>query len=508
MTVYLVGAGPGDAGLITTRGADLLRRADAVVHDRLVSSALLALVPGKAEVHDVGKRPGERTEQRDIDALLVELGRRYVQGTVVRLKGGDPLVFGRGGEEAVSLRTAGLNFEIVPGVSAVNGVLAYAGIPLTHRGLSAGFTVVTGHGSDGSVSGGPVPVDWDALGRLGGTIVVLMGVEHRAEMAERLIGAGKDPATPVAVIEHGTLPTQRTTRTTLAELSSIDVGAPATVVIGEVVSLDLGWVPARPLSGWRVAITRTRSQASALASELTAAGAVPIEVPTIAVVAPSDGGAALETAAERLGEYAWVVLTSRNAATRLLDHLHDARQFKGARVACIGEGTAEELAARGIVADLVSPEGVSESLAEAFPYPGRPGEKVLIPRAAAARDVLPDSLVAKGYDVDIVEAYRTVQADVPPGLAESARVADAVTFMSSSTVTAWAEMIGIDTLPAVVATIGPITSETVRSLGAEVTVEATDRSVAGIVRALAEWAVDHEAPGVSGQRSATGPGAV
>lgn len=500
MTVHLVGAGPGDAGLLTMRGAELLRRADAVVHDRLVHATLLELAPPGAEVYDVGKRPGARVEQLEINTLLVELGNRYPSGTVVRLKGGDPLVFGRGGEEALALQSAGLDFEIVPGVSAVNGVLAYAGIPLTHRGLSAAFTVVTGHGSDGSVSGGPVPVDWDALGRLGGTIVVLMGVEHRAEMAERLMRAGRSPSTPVAVIENGTLPGQATTRTTLGSLAGVGVGAPATVVIGDVVSLDLGWFANRPLFGWRVAITRTRSQASLLAAELREAGALPLEVPTIATIEPSDGGAGLKEAANRIADYRWVVFTSRNSVHRLLAHLPDARRFAAARIACIGEGTAEELAAHGLLSDLVPDSFVSEALAEAFPIAESPNERLLLPRAAVARDVLPETLRAKGYEVDIVEAYQTVRAEVSPALAEAAATADAVTFMSSSTVKAWSEAIGLDRMPSVVATIGPVTSETARSLGIEVTVEAVDRSVPGIVRALAGYA--------AGSGSSRPPGAV
>jgi uroporphyrinogen III methyltransferase/synthase len=522
VTVYLVGAGPGDAGLITVRGAELLRRADAVVFDRLVHPSLLEMVPPGAELHDVGKRPGSRTSQEAINELLVELGRRHA--VVVRLKGGDPFVFGRGGEETLALSSSDLPFEIVPGVSAVNGVPAYAGIPLTHRGLSTAFTVVTGHGADGTAAGGPVPVDWDALGKIGGTVVILMGVEHRAEISERLIAGGRKPSVPVAVIENGTLPTQRTTRTTLGALGDVEAGAPATIVVGAVAALDLAWYASRPLLGWRVAVTRTRQQASELSMALGSAGADAVEIPTIAIADPADGGAALRAAANRLGSYSWVVFTSTNAVARLFAELHDARALGGVKVAAIGDATARALRDRGIVADLVPGQFVSEALAEAFPLgnAGRGGdavagaegaasspaaapaaapdgdggagghelapERVLLPQAAAARDVLARVLSAKGYAVDVVEAYRTVRAEPAPVLLEAVRAAHAVTFTSSSTVTGWVELLGRSTVPPVVACIGPITAATAREAGIAVTVEATEHSIQGLVTALIEYA--------------------
>jgi uroporphyrinogen III methyltransferase/synthase len=484
VTVYLVGAGPGDPGLVTMRGADLLARADAVVYDRLVHPSLLALAPASAELHDVGKRPGGRVSQEGINELLVELGRRF--GVVVRLKGGDPFVFGRGGEEALALSSAHLAFEVVPGVSAVNGVPAYAGIPLTHRGLSTAFTVVTGHGADGTASGGPVPVDWDALAKVGGTIVILMGVEHRAEISERLIAAGRKPSEAVAVIENGTLTSQRTTRTTLGALGDVDAGTPSTVVVGEVAALDLAWFSARPLLGWRVAITRTREQASQLSLALAEAGAEAIEIPTIAVVDPADGGVALRKAVAHLSSYTWVVFTSTNAVGRLFAEIADARAFGSARVAAIGDGAARALESRGIVADLMPGQFVSEALAEAFPRPvaGEPVQRVLLPRAAVARDVLPLALAGKGYEVDIVETYRTVRPEPAAGVLEAVRSADAVTFTSSSTVTGWLELFGREQIPPVVGCIGPITAATAREAGIAVDFEATEHSIAGLVAAL------------------------
>jgi uroporphyrinogen III methyltransferase/synthase len=490
VTVYLVGAGPGDAGLLTLRGAELLARADAVVHDRLVHRKLLELVPAPAEVHDVGKRPGTPVEQDEIDALLVRLGQRYESGTVVRLKGGDPFIFGRGGEEALALRAAGLAYEVVPGVSAVNGVLAYAGIPLTHRGVSGGFTVVTGHGADGS----PAPVDWDALAKLGGTIVVLMGARRRAEIAERLVAGGRDGATPVAVVENGSLPGQRVTRTTLADLASVEVGSPATVVVGEVAALDLSWFEAKPLTGWTVAVTRTPDQASVLSAALRDAGASTIEIPTIELVEPSDGGEAFRHALDRLDTYDWVVFTSRNTVERVFRYIRDARSFGHARVACIGAGTAATLARHGVAADLVPESFVSEALAAVFPMPASKGERVLLPRAAIARDVLPDDLRDKGYDVEIVEAYRIARPALEPAVIAAARRADAVVFASASSAVGWVEVMGSDHVPPVACCIGPVTVAAARAHGIDVTVEASERSVSGLVQALCEYASSYGRP--------------
>jgi uroporphyrinogen III methyltransferase/synthase len=433
-----------------------------------------------------------RIDQESINALLVELAGRHE--TVVRLKGGDPFVFGRGGEEALALRSAGIGFEVVPGVSCVNGVTAYAGIPLTHRGSATAFTVVTGHGADGTVSDGPVPVDWDALAKVGGTIVILMGVGRLAELSERLLASGRRPSEPVAVIENGTLATQITTRTTLGALADTKAGIPATVVIGEVVGLDLAWFTNRPLFGWRVAITRTREQTPELARALASAGATAIEAPTIAVVDPEDGGAQLRSAVARLSSFSWVVFTSANAVGRLFVEIKDARAFSGARIAAIGDATARELRARGVVADLVPGEFVSEALAAVFPDPRivstNPwlGEKVLLPRAAAARDVLARVLAAKGYRVEEAVAYRTVRPQPSPELRGSLGSLDAVTFTSASTVTGWLELFGRELLPPVVACIGPVTAAAARREGIVVSCQAEEHSIAGLVAALASYA--------------------
>jgi uroporphyrinogen III methyltransferase/synthase len=488
VTVYLVGAGPGDPGLLTVRAATLLRRADVVVHDRLVDDRTLALVPPGAEVVDAGKRPGGSVTQLQVNELLVDRGRTHP--VVVRLKGGDPFVFGRGGEEASALRDAGVDFEVVPGVTAAVAVPAYAGVPVTHRGVAASFTVVTGHGATGA--GGSAEslaaVDWDALARLGGTLVLLMGVAPRAEVAELLMRGGRAPATPVLVVENGTLPDQRSTRTTLAALADQPVSPPATIVIGEVVDLDLGWFERKPLLGWRVVVTRTRQQASVLAALLATEGAVPIELPTIRIEEPADGGAGLASAAARLGSYDWVVFTSANAVERLFGVVRDARALAGTRVAAIGTGTAEALVAKGVVADLVPQRFVAEGLLESMPDgPGR----VLLPRAAVARDVLPDGLRARGYQVEVVEAYRTVRPEPAPADVAAVAGAGAVTFTSSSTVTGFVELLGADRVPPVVACIGPVTAATAEEAGITVDVVAEEHSVPGLVTALAGFAAAH-----------------
>ena len=475
MTVYLVGAGPGDPGLLTRRGAELLARADVVVHDRLSEISLLHLAPDQAERIDVGKSPGAPVAQEDINRLLVERG--LAGQEVVRLKGGDPFVFGRGGEEALALAEAGVPFEVVPGISAAVAVPAYAGIPVTHRGLSTSFTVVTGH-SRHAVDN---EVDWDAVARAAGTIVVLMGVAHRASIVARLQGAGLPSDTPVAAIQWGTRPGQRTVRTTLAGLPDVTLEPPVTLVIGRVAGLDLRWFEGRPLFGRRVVVTRARAQASTLVERLASLGAETIELPTIEITVPSDGGDALRAAAARLEAYDWVLFTSVNAVERLFDHLRDARAFGRARVGAVGPGTAAALARRGVAADLEPAEAVGEALVEAFPSGSG---TVLLPQAAAARPVVAHGVRAKGWEVEVVEAYRTVTARPSDEALAAAAKADAVAFTSSSTVTSWLDLAGSESLPPVVACIGPVTAATAAEHGLPVTVVAAEHTVAGLVDAL------------------------
>lgn len=468
MTVYLVGAGPGDPGLLTVRAAEVLAIADVVVHDRLAESSLLDLAPARAERIDVGKRPGGPVEQEHINRLLVEKGQAGL--TVVRLKGGDPFVFGRGGEEAQALLEAGVPFEVVPGITSAVAVPAYAGIPVTHRGLSTSFTVVTGH----SRHEPDRTTDWAALARAGDTIVVLMGVAHRAEITEDLLAGGLAPDTPVAAITWGTRPQQSTVRTTLAELPGAAIEPPAAIVIGKVAGLDLRWFEARPLFGKRVIVTRAREQASQLSSGLRALGAQVIEVPTIQIAETSDP-VALDKAAARVGEYDWVVFTSANAVTRFLPRVGDARRFGSARIAAIGTATADCMSEHSLIPDLVPERFVAESLVDAFPSgPGR----VLVPQAADARPVLAEGLRAKGWEVDVVEAYRTLPAPAPARPPD----ADAIAFTSSSTVDNYLAS-GLP-VPPIVVCIGPITADTAKRHGLTNVTVCQEHTIEALIEAL------------------------
>ena len=469
MTVYLVGAGPGDPGLLTVRGAEVLGRADVVLYDRLSIGSLLDLAPPQAERISVGKTPrGPSTPQEEINRLLVERGQAGLE--VVRLKGGDPFVFARGGEEAAALAAAGVPYEVVPGITSAIAAPAYAGIPVTHRGLSTSFTVVTGH-EDPWAS---VDTDWEAVARVGGTIVVLMGVATRDAIATRLIAGGLAPDTPAAAITWGTRPEQRTVRTTLGALGRAEVGQPAVIVIGAVAGLEVAWFETRPLFGTRIQVLGTGGTARRVALPLRAAGAEVADTPAIEIA----GGDvdAVRAAADVVGAYDWVLFTSANAVDRFVPHLRDARAFGAARVAAIGPATADALAAWHVAADLVAPEAVAESLLDALPAGPH---RALLPRAATARDVLPDGLRARGWVVDVVPVYRTVPLSPP-----AVEGADALAFLSASAVDAYVDANGTSRVPPVVASIGPATSAAARARGLTVTVEADPHTAAGLVDRL------------------------
>jgi uroporphyrinogen III methyltransferase/synthase len=481
MTVYLVGAGPGDPGLLTVRGADLLSRADVVVYDRLASPALLALAPPEAERITAGKAPGQvDLTQEQINDVLVEKGR--TAACVVRLKGGDPFVFGRGGEEAEALAAAGIPFEVVPGITSAIGAAAYAGIPVTHRGVSTHFTVVTGHEDPAKDR---TDVDWGALARTGGTLVILMGAGRVGEIARRLVEGGLSPHTPVAAVRNGTRADQATVRATLATVADAGVRAPSAIVVGEVAALHLAWFESRPLFGRSVVVTRAREQASELRARLEELGAEVLELPAIEITP-------LEFTVPDLGTYEWLVFTSANGVRAFFDEGLaaaglDARALAGVRIAVIGPGTARELATRGLRADLVPERFVAESLLDAFPPPSRPDARVLLARADVARDVLPAGLGARGYTVDVLPVYRTVPATPDPAIL--ARVAegpvDAVTFTSSSTVDNF-----VAALPALpqpqplVVSIGPVTSARAQQHGLHVDAEAEEHTIDGLVTTL------------------------
>jgi len=482
VTVYLVGAGPGDPGLLTRRGAELLAQADVVVHDRLSAAELLDLAPPSAERVDVGKAPRHhRMTQDQINALLVERGQAGQR--VVRLKGGDPFVFARGSEEAQALADAGVAYEVVPGITSALAVPAYAGIPVTQRFSSTSFTVVTGHEDPASGDG---TVDWDAVARIGGTIVILMGVGRWPQIAGRLMDAGRSPDTPAAAVRWGTRPSQHTTRATLATLSDHPLEAPSVIVVGPVAAEELSWYEGRSLFGRRVVVTRARAQASALTDLLRDLGAEVVESPVIEVVDPADGGVALRDAIDRVGPIDWLVFTSPNGVARTFAHLPDGRMLAGVRVAAVGTGTAEALAERRIVADLVPERFVAEGLLDVFPAPPDDGGRVLLATAEGARPVLADGLRAAGWKVEVVDAYRTVAVTPDDVTLAAIHGADAVTFTSSSTVTNFCQAVGVDRVPPIVASIGPVTSATARNLGLTVTAEADPHTIDGLVAALVE----------------------
>lgn len=479
MTVHLVGAGPGDPGLVTVRGAELLASADVVVHDRLTAAALLELVPPHAEVIDVGKDPaGPSVSQEDINALLVEHGRAGRR--VVRLKGGDPFVFARGAEEAAALDAAGVDYEVVPGITSAFAAPAAAGVPVTLRYSSTHVTVVTGHEDPAK---GRTEVDWEAIARAGGTIVILMGVGRWAAISARLMDGGLPPDTPAAAVRWGTTPRQATVRATLATLGDHPLAPPSVIVVGRVAREHLDWFERRPLFGRSVVVTRARDQAPELADRLARAGAEVVVAPTIEITDPGDGGDALRAAVGAVAGADWVVLTSPNGARRLCAELRDGRDLAGVSLAAIGPGTAAALAEHHLVADLVPPRYVAESLLEAFPDPPPGGGRVLLVRAEVARDVLPEGLRARGWSVEVVPAYRTVPVVPPADDRERMLGADAVVFTSSSTVDNWVAAVGPEA-PPVVAAIGPVTAATARGHGLEVAVEAREHTIEGVVEAL------------------------
>jgi uroporphyrinogen III methyltransferase/synthase len=528
--VYLVGAGPGDPGLLTARALELIAAADVILHDRLIPGAALDGARADAELLFVGKEGGGASvPQEQTEALM--LARAKAGLSVVRLKGGDPFVFGRGGEEALTLREAGIQFEIVPGVSSGVAAAAYAGIPVTHRGLATAVALVTGHTRADNVQsasgepgrGEPAPgepisgepdraetdIDWAALAAFPGTLVFYMGVRQLPQIAESLIAAGRPADEPVAIVERGTLPGQRTVTGTLASIAEVaraeDVRAPSITVVGPVAGLaeQLEWLPPRPLSGKTVAVTRARSQASGRARRLAELGASVVQAPSIRVES-------IDGPAPDLSPYDLVCFTSPNAVIALFERLargpapgrettpagaRDARAFAGARVAAIGPGTARALAEHGLVADIVPERSVAEALVQALA--AEPVEHALVARAKEARDVLPDALRARGAEVDVLALYETVAEPLPPRALAAAREADYITFTSSSTVRFFLDAAGGGaglSAETRIVSIGPITSETLREHGLEPHVEAEDHDVDGVIQALLADVATRTAP--------------
>jgi uroporphyrinogen III methyltransferase/synthase len=532
-----VGAGPGDPGLLSARALELIARADTILYDRLIPARALDGARADAELLFVGKHGGgESVPQEHTQALMIERARAGRE--VVRLKGGDPFVFGRGGEEALALREAGIDFCVVPGVTAGVAAAAYAGIPVTHRGLSTAVALVTGHtredASDegaptgaeqpGDVHAGGTPstaesdLDWPALAAFPGTLVFYMGVRRLEGIAASLIAAGRPASQPVALVERGTLPDQRTVTGTLATIAEVAhrerVKAPAIAIVGAVAGLagDLEWLPVRPLAGRTVAVTRARAQASELARRLEELGAEVVRAPTIrtrAISGPTPPP--LDPS-----PYDLVCLTSPNGVRFLFERLNDgthppgdARALAGARVAAIGPGTARALAERGVVADVVPERFLAESLVEALA--SIEVRRALVARASGARDVLPEALRARGAEVDVVALYETVAEPLSERERARACAADYVTFTSSSTVR-WflqaargggeqaddsrsAGALASDAVfsPSTrIVSIGPVTSATLREHGLEPHVEAQRHDIDGLLDALLTDAAERD----------------
>jgi uroporphyrinogen III methyltransferase / synthase len=499
-TVYLVGAGPGDPGLLTIRARDLLARCHAVVYDALANPAILALPTEdnrpKPERHDVGKRGGraDATRQAEINDLLVRLARQGKQ--VVRLKGGDPFVFGRGSEEAQALAAADVPFEVVPGVTAGIAAPAYAGIPVTHRGLAASVTLVTGSEDPEKEA---ATVDWSALARAGGTLVLYMGVKTLPRVAAALVSGGMSGDTPAAAIQWGTYPRQRTivaTLSTLAECAA-DAGitAPVITVIGAVVALrdEIAWFERRPLHRRRIVVTRAEAEGSELAMRLRERGADVLELPTTRIELLD--GAPLREALQRLREYQWVLFTSKNAVWIVWDALRalgrDARAFAGVRLGAVGPATAAALLDHGLAVDVVPTRYVAEGMLEALTRRDDVrGSRILYAAAEGAREALAQGLRTAGARVDVVPIYRSV----PDGTsAEELRRAleegsiDLVTFTSAAAVHAYVAAVGSAALRAPAASIGPVTTAAARVAGIEVEIEAGASTILELVEAVVRW---------------------
>ncbi|HUK15567.1 MAG TPA: uroporphyrinogen-III C-methyltransferase [Bryobacteraceae bacterium] len=497
MKVYLVGAGPGDPGLITVKGRRILEQAGVVLYDHLANEALLDLAPPEAERLYVGKkRSVHEFTQEEICAILIERARRGL--TVVRLKGGDPFLFGRGGEEAEALAEAGIPFEVVPGVTSPLGIAAYTGVPLTHREHTSAVSFVTGHAVDA--------IDWSKVGH-SETLVIFMGLTTFPEIARELMARGRSPETPAMAVRWATRPDQETLTGTLATLPGLiaarGMKPPATIVVGEVVRLrgKLDWYERLPLFGKRIVVTRARGQADALASRLEVLGAGVVELPTIEVRPPADS-APLDRAIAGLADYDWLIFTSANGVKFFLDRLDrsaaDLRSLR-ARICAIGPATRAAIEALHLKVDLMGAEYVAEGLLEAFSAYDLAGKRVLLPRAAVARDVVPAELARRGAHVDVVEAYRTV---MPADASARARTVfeaphrpHIVTFTSSSTVKNFVAAAGAAALVGVkIASIGPVTSRTARELGLTVDSEAREFTIDGLVEAVLRLCETEMAP--------------
>lgn len=495
--VYLVGAGPGDAGLLTLKAAECLAQADVVLYDSLANEALLSRAPVRAVRTLVGKREGRATmSQEEIEGLLI--GHARAGRVVVRLKGGDPFVFGRGGEEAEACKAAGIPFEVVPGVTSAIAGPAYAGIPLTHREHSSSVTFVTGQPGEGE----SLAYDWEALVRVGGTLVFLMAALRAKEITERLRAAGLDGTTPAAAIRWATTPRQRSLFGSLADIAErIEVQRlrpPLLLVLGAVAALGprLRWYESLPLFGRRIVVTRARHQAQELARRLEALGAEAVEFPTIEIVDPVDP-VAVETAMARVSEYDWLVFTSANGAERFMRGYlatgRDIRELGPVRLAAIGPATAAVLERYHLRTAARPEEFRAEALVEALGDVA--GMRILLARAQRAREVLPDELRERGAHVDVVSLYRTV-APLQPASVDSLKDVDVITFTSASTVEEFVRLLGPEAplvlARSAVAVIGPVTSAALQRLGVAPDIVADPYTIEALVAAIVRYFANRE----------------
>ena len=499
--VYIIGAGPGDPGLMTLQGLKRLEEADVVIYDHLVSSEIICRAKASARLIYAGKEGGKHTlVQEEINRLLVEEARRG--NTVARLKGGDPFIFGRGGEEAEILSRSGITFEIIPGVTSAIAVPAYAGIPLTHRGHTSTVAFVTGH-EDPTKDGSDI--DWKALAGMG-TLVFLMGVRNLPTIVNNLIQHGKDSSTPAALVRWGTTEDQETLSGTLADIARMAeerrFSPPAILIVGSVVKLReaLNWFEKKPLFGRGIVITRPEAQAEEFASLLHSRGARVIHFPTIRIVPPDDYRD-LDRAIERLGDYHWIIFTSANGVEcfflRLKELAKDVRELKGIRICTIGPATALTLERRGIQVDLVPDEFISEGVVRAFAELEIKDKRILLPRAETARNIIPEGLTALGAKVDVVTTYRTVNSGRKKSeidaLITQGKV-DVITFTSPSTVINFMEIMGRQyTMPPriKIACIGPVTASAARNAGFNIDILQERYTVFGLVEALEHYFREH-----------------
>jgi len=498
--VYLVGAGPGDPGLITVKGRECIQNADVIIYDYLASPALLNHARQSAELIYVGKKGGDHTlSQDEINDLIVEKAKSG--GIICRLKGGDPFIFGRGGEEAEVLFKAGLAFEIVPGVTSAIAAAAYAGIPLTHRKLTSTLAFITGHEDPEKEETG---INWSSLAEGIGTLVFFMGVKNLPHIVRNLIAHGKSPDTPVALIQWGTTPGQKTVTGTLQKIvesaQAAGIRAPAIIVVGDVVHLrkKLKWFESRPLLGKRIVVTRARQQASDLVGLLSDLGAECLEYPTIKIMPPQNPQP-LKKAVENLATYDWIVFTSVNGVSYFFEQLFaagkDVRALGRMKTAAIGPATAGRLREFGLTSDIVPKTYRAESVVEAFKSEKLKGKKILLPRAAEARPVLPKALKKMGAQVDEIAAYKTLKltesTDDLVRQLEDRRI-DLITFTSSSTVKNFKALLPAKTFKKLmrgvaIASIGPITTDTAAELGFDVRITAVSYTIPGLVEAILQY---------------------